>query len=68
MAAAAAMLAASQAKTTPAADTAATVSNRSLDAVVQDVMRPIVQEWLDNNLERIVREEAAKAVASAPKP
>jgi cell pole-organizing protein PopZ len=68
VAAAAAMLAASQAKTTPASDTAATVSNRSLDAVVQDVMRPIVQEWLDNNLERIVREEAAKAVASAPKP
>lgn len=48
----------------PAAATAATVSNRSLDAIVEDVARGMIQEWLDKNMERIAREEAAKV---APK-
>lgn len=43
----------------------ATVSNRSLDAIVEDVARGMIREWLDANLERIAREEAAKAAAKA---
>jgi len=34
---------------------------RSLDEVAEDVLRPMLQDWLDNNLptlvERLVREE-----------
>ena len=48
----------------PAPAAAATVSNRSLDAIVEDVARGMIQEWLNANMERIAREEAAKV---APK-
>lgn len=44
-----------------AASSSATVSNRSLDAIVEEVARGMIQEWMDKNMERIVREEAAKA-------
>ena len=49
----------------PRAAAGVTVSNRSLDALVQDMVRPMIQEWINQNMERIVREEAAKAVAKA---
>ena len=49
----------------PKAAAGVTVSNRSLDALVQDMVRPMIQEWINQNMERIVREEAAKAVAKA---
>ena len=32
-------------------------SNRSLDAIVEDVLRPILADWLDRNLERVVRDQ-----------
>ncbi len=41
----------------------AMVSSRSLDAIVQDAARPMIQAWIDQNMERIVREEAAKVAA-----
>jgi len=43
-----------------------TVSNRSLDELVQEMLRPMVQEWLDQNLERVVKEHVARNV-SVPK-
>lgn len=49
----------------PKAAAGVTVSNRSLDTLVQDMVRPMIQEWINQNMERIVREEAAKAVAKA---
>jgi cell pole-organizing protein PopZ len=33
------------------------VSNRPLDAIVEDVLRPILADWLDRNLERVVRDQ-----------
>ncbi len=44
----------------PKAGTSVTVSNRSLDSLVADLTRPMIQEWINKNLERIVREEIAK--------
>tara|TARA_R110002096_G_scaffold50380_8_gene132261 strand:- start:1057 stop:1545 length:489 start_codon:yes stop_codon:yes gene_type:complete len=41
-----------------------TVSDRPLDELVLEAVRPMVADWLDGNLERIVREEVAKAVAA----
>lgn len=32
-------------------------SNRSLDTIVEDVLRPILADWLDRNLERVVRDQ-----------
>ena len=49
----------------PKAAAGVTVSTRSLDSLVQDLARPMIQDWIGKNLERIVREEAAKAVAKA---
>ena len=49
----------------PAAN-AASVSNRSLDSIVEDGARGMIREWLDTNMERIAREEAAKAAAKVP--
>jgi cell pole-organizing protein PopZ len=52
---------------TPAPPAAATtVSNRSLDSIVEDAARGMIQEWIGKNMERIVREEAAKAAAKVP--
>lgn len=39
-----------------------TVSNRSLDAIVEDLLRPMLSDWLDQNLERIVREQVDEAL------
>lgn len=41
---------------------AGTVSNRSLDAIVEDLLRPMLSDWLDQNLERIVREQVDEAL------
>ena len=38
------------------------VSNRRLDEVVQEAIRPMIADWLDQNLERIVREEVAARI------
>jgi len=38
------------------------VSNRPLDAIVEDVLRPILTEWLDRNLERVVRDQVDAAL------
>jgi len=46
------------------------VSTRSLDDIAQDMLRPMLQDWLDNNLptlvERLVREEIER-VARGPR-
>ena len=39
-----------------------TVSNRPLDAIVEDMLRPMLSDWLDRNLERIVREQVDEAL------
>ena len=39
-----------------------TVSNRPLDALVQEALRPLLTEWLDANLDRIVREQGDAAL------
>ena len=43
---------------------------RSLDEIAQDMLRPMLQEWLDDNLptlvERLVREEIER-VARGPR-
>ena len=44
------------------------VSNRPLDAIVQEMLQPMLQAWLDQNLERIVErrvEEALRAELAA---
>jgi cell pole-organizing protein PopZ len=38
------------------------VSNRPLDAIVEEVLRPILTDWLDRNLERIVRDQVDAAL------
>lgn len=45
-----------------AAERGPAVSNRPLDQVVEDVLRPILSDWLDRNLERIVREQVDAAL------
>lgn len=46
------------------ASTGPTVSNRPLDAIVQEMLRPMMQEWLDSNLDRIVREQVDAALTA----
>lgn len=38
------------------------VSSRPLDEIVEDVLRPILADWLDRNLERIVRDQVDAAL------
>lgn len=38
------------------------VSNRSLDTIVEEVLRPILADWLDRNLERVVRDQVDAAL------
>lgn len=44
-------------------------SDRTLEAIVREVLRPLLQTWLDENLpglvERLVREEIARAAREA---
>ena len=44
-------------------------SDRTLEAIVREVLRPLLQTWLDQNLpalvERLVREEIARAAREA---
>lgn len=44
-------------------------SDRTLEAIVREVLRPLLQAWLDENLpgvvERLVREEIARAAREA---
>lgn len=42
-----------------------TVSERSLDRLVEEMLRPMVQEWLDRHLERIVREQTDRTLRAA---
>jgi hypothetical protein len=39
-----------------------TVSNRPVDALVEEALRPLLTEWLDRNLDRIVREQVDAAL------
>jgi hypothetical protein len=45
---------------------------RALEQVVAELLEPVIQQWLQSNLprliEKVVREEAAKAVATAREP
>lgn len=43
-------------------DKGVSVSTRSLDDVVMEALRPVLSEWLDANLERIVREQVDEAL------
>jgi cell pole-organizing protein PopZ len=52
-----------------AANAAIGDGNQTLEQLVKDVLRPILKEWLDENLpdivDRIVREEVERIAASA---
>jgi uncharacterized protein len=50
-----------------ASEASVQVSTRSLDEIVEAALRPMIQEWLDQNLERIVREQLADVAAGAEK-
>ena len=41
------------------------MSERSLDRLVEEMLRPMVQEWLDRHLERIVREQTDRTLRAA---
>lgn len=45
-----------------AGSTGVSVSNRSLDTIVEEVLRPILADWLDRNLERVVRDQVDAAL------
>jgi len=52
-------------------DVFASGRRRSFDEVAEEMMRPMLQEWLDNNLptlvERLVREEIERVARGAPR-
>jgi hypothetical protein len=50
-------------------DAFATSQRRSFDDIAEELMRPMLQDWLDNNLpvlvERLVREEIERVARGA---
>ena len=46
---------------TPEALAADQESGKSLEASVKDMLRPLLREWLDDNMERIVKDEVASS-------
>jgi cell pole-organizing protein PopZ len=55
-----------------ATGTGLALPTRALEQVVAELLEPVIQQWLQSNLphliEKVVREEAAKAVAAARDP
>lgn len=68
-AAAAAMAAIARSGTEGTTSDATGLGNRTLEAIVRDLLRPLLKEWLDQNLpavvERVVRQEVRKIARRA---